>query len=372
MPQTHSSDSKQAYRSAGVDLDRADTVVEIAKRLAKETLVGSAIKTLGGIGSFSGAFELPAGYQQPVMLSACDGVGTKLKIAIETGLHHTVGIDLVAMSVNDILANGGKPLIFLDYVATSEIDPQVFEQILTGIKDGCKDAGCALLGGETAEMPGFYPKGDYDLAGFCLGIVEKSRMLPKMDRMQAGDVLIGLSSSGFHSNGYSLVRKVVSDQALAYEVILPELGTSLAEALLEPTKIYVQPVLNALEKFPDAIHGLAHITGGGLIDNLPRVLPQHLNAAIDSNSWPRPAVYNWLQTAAELDDVPLDDLTMAHTFNWGIGFVLVVKADTAHAVLEHLRSLLGEDAVHRIGVLTDHPQETRQENRVILQDIPVL
>lgn len=322
--------SDEAYRQAGVDLKRADAVVDIARKAASATKVPWL---LGGIGGFSGAFEIPPHYKQAVMLTACDGVGTKLKIAFDANVHDTVGIDLVAMSVNDILVNGGEPLAFLDYVATSRIEPDTLDQILTGIAEGCKQSGCALLGGETAEMPGFYQYKEYDLAGFCVGAVEKTQMYPRLDQLQAGDILIGLSSSGLHSNGYSLVRKICfQDHQLSLHDIPEGLNEPLYKTLLAPTRIYVKPVLSLLKAFPSAVRAMVHVTGGGFYDNIPRVLPDHLSAVIQRNTWTPPPVFEVLQRLGNLSNE-----TMAHTFNCGIGFILVVSADEEAAVLSHLK-----------------------------------
>ncbi len=328
--------SHEAYKAAGVDLDRADAVVEIAKRLAASTRQPGV---LGGIGGFSGAFELPPGMRQPVLLSACDGVGTKLKLAQQTGIHHTVGIDLVAMNVNDILVSGGQPLVFLDYVATSQILPAQFEQILTGIADGCKQAACTLLGGETAEMPGFYAPEEYDLAGFSVGVVEKDATYPKA--VQAGDVLIGLPATGPHSNGYSLIRKLVEGQDLTQPV--PGTNTPLGEALMAPTRIYVQPVLKLLETHP--VRAMVHITGGGFFDNLPRVLPENLGVQLQP--WTLPPIFKHLQALGGLD-LP----TMMHTFNCGVGFVLIVPPEAADAVLAETASWYPEGPSFKLGVVT--------------------
>jgi phosphoribosylformylglycinamidine cyclo-ligase len=322
--------SDEAYRQAGVDLKRAEAVVDLARQAA-----GRAPKTnlLGGIGGFSGAFEIPAGYRQPVLLSACDGVGTKLKLAFLTGRHDTVGIDLVAMSVNDLLVNGGQPLVFLDYFATDQIRPEILEPVLAGIAEGCAQAGCALAGGETAEMPGLYSDGEYDLAGFAVGVVEKDRMLPRLDVLKPGDVLVGLASSGLHSNGYSLVRKIIlSDHRQDLNAIPEGWNETLADALLTPTRIYINPVLNWLSGLDGAIKAMVHVTGGGFYDNIPRVLSPGVSARVAFKSWDRPAIFPYLQTLGGLTDE-----AMAHTFNCGIGMVLVVSADQVESVLNASR-----------------------------------
>jgi phosphoribosylformylglycinamidine cyclo-ligase len=341
--------SDEAYRQSGVDLQSAAAVVEIARKAAADT---SRPWLLGGIGGFSGAFEIPPGYRQPALLCACDGVGTKLKLAFECNRHDTVGIDLVAMSVNDILVSGGKPLVFLDYVATEKILPDQLAEILKGISEGCRQAGCALLGGETAEMPGFYAKNEYDLAGFCVGIVEKERLYPKKDQIRAGDVLIGLFSSGLHSNGFSLVRKILKDQALDLQQTIPELNATLAEALLAPTRIYVAAVLALLDACPEAVHAMVHVTGGGFYDNIPRILPPGLSAELDSSRWKVPAIFSYLQRLGALDNE-----TMWHTFNCGIGFILIVDNEASEAVLRFLNDKTSETA-QIIGKLTSTPNRS--------------
>jgi len=346
LPPTHSS---EAYRQAGVDLDRADAVVGIAKTAAQQSVTGDArVRLLNAIGGFSGAFELPPGYTQPVILTACDGVGTKLKLANQLNKHDTVGIDLVAMSVNDILVNGGEPLAFLDYVATSQINPPILEAILAGISEGCRQAGCALVGGETAEMPGFYSEGEYDLAGFCVGAAEKADLYPRLDRVADGDVLIGIASSGLHSNGYSLVRKIVADHHLKLTDTPEILAETLGQALITPTRIYVKPVLALLKQFPDAVNAMVHVTGGGFYDNIPRVLPKTLSAIIDKNTWPKPPIFDYLQKLSGLSDE-----TIAYTFNWGIGYILIVKPEFKADILKQL----GNDAFE-IGKLkqSDKPE----------------
>ncbi len=323
-----SAPSDEAYRQAGVDLRQAGAVVEIARRAAART---SSRAKIGGIGGFSGAFELPADIRQPVLLSACDGVGTKLKLAIDSGIHDTVGIDLVAMNVNDILATGGEPLVFLDYVATGKIRPEIFQAILDGIAEGCRQAGCALTGGETAEMPGFYPGGEYDLAGFCVGVAEKENLYPRTEDIREGDVLIGLASSGFHSNGYSLVRKIIADQKLDLGEHLEGTDKTLLQAVLEPTRIYVRPVLDLLKAHPTAVRAMAHITGGGFQENIPRMLPEDFSVAVEASAWQWPPLFRHFQQAAGLDDA-----TMLNTFNCGIGFVLLVDPALAQTVTAHL------------------------------------
>ncbi len=327
------------YSEAGVSLERADRVVEIAKAQAQRTQQlaqqqqhnHASITLLNAIGGFASAFTLPEGYTQPVLLSSCDGVGTKLKWALEWGAHHAVGQDLVAMSVNDVLVHGGRPLAFLDYYATGRIAPEVFEEVLKGIAEACTLAGCALVGGETAEMPGMYAQQDYDLAGFCLGIVEKSKMLPKINQIQPGDVLIGLTASGFHSNGYSLLRHLFPDTT-----VIPE---AMRDAFMRATPIYVPWVQACLNQFPEAVLAAAHITGGGLLDNLPRVLPLGVNAVFDWGSWPLPQVMQWV-----CDEKQVSRETLTHTFNAGLGFVLIVRKEQATALLEFFSGLLSQDS----------------------------
>ncbi|WP_293647264.1 phosphoribosylformylglycinamidine cyclo-ligase [Thiolapillus sp.] len=314
-----------SYRQAGVDIDAGNALVENIKPLVRNTFRPGVLAGLGGFGAL---FELPADqYSQPVLVSGTDGVGTKLKLAMMLGKHDTIGIDLVAMCVNDIIVAGAEPLFFLDYFATGKLLVDRATDIVAGIAKGCELAGCALTGGETAEMPGMYQGDDYDLAGFSVGIVEKSKIL-QGDRVQAGDVLLGLASSGPHSNGYSLIRKVIKVSNADLSADLD--GQPLGEALLQPTRIYVKSLL-ALLKETD-VHALAHITGGGLTENIPRVLPANTAAHIDTKSWPRPAVFQWLQ-----DNGNIDPGEMLRTFNSGIGMVVCVAAEDAakaQAVLE--------------------------------------
>jgi phosphoribosylformylglycinamidine cyclo-ligase len=324
--------SDDPYRQAGVDLKRADAVVGIAKTAAAKTLSKGILSTIGG---FSGAFELPEGMRQPVMLSACDGVGTKLKLAFLLNKHDTVGIDLVAMSVNDILVNAGTPLAFLDYMASSTIDTDILASVLAGVAEGCVQAGCALLGGETAEMPGFYEAGEYDLAGFCVGVVEKQALTPHRDRpVLVGDVLIGLASSGLHSNGFSLVRKVLlTDHAIDLNHTPTGFTAPLGETLLTPTRIYVKPVLALLKAMPNVVSAMVHVTGGGFTDNVPRILPHGLGVHINPTAWERPSIYAYLQQLGRLSDE-----AMLHTFNCGIGYILVVPPSQVVAVTAFLNN----------------------------------
>jgi phosphoribosylformylglycinamidine cyclo-ligase len=328
------------YREAGVDIDAGETLVEAIKPLAKSTARSGADAGLGGFGAF---FDLKAaGYRDPLLVATTDGVGTKLKIAIEASKHDSVGIDLVAMCVNDLVVQGAEPLFFLDYFATGKLDVAAASAIIAGIADGCRQAGCALVGGETAEMPGMYAKGDYDLAGFAVGAVERDQALTGAD-VKEGDVILGIASSGLHSNGFSLVRKIVEQSGLGWTEACPfDTRKSLGEALMTPTRIYVKSVLAAIKG--GGVKALAHITGGGLVDNLPRVLPDALQADIDGASWKLPAVFGWLKKTG---GVPIEDLV--RTFNCGIGMVAVV-APAAEAAVTQLLKDNGE-TVHRIGAI---------------------
>ena len=321
-----------SYKKAGVDVEAGYSAVERIKVIAKKTLIPGV---LGGLGSFGGMFELPTGYRQPVLVSGTDGVGTKLKIAFELQQHHTIGIDCVAMCVNDILCQGARPLFFLDYIATGKLNPEQVAQIVEGIGEGCMQAGCALLGGETAEMPDFYENGEYDVAGFAVGIVEKDKIMTS-DRVQTGDALIALPSSGVHSNGFSLVRKV-----------LPHDKETL-ETLLTPTKIYVKTIQSCMERFD--IHSIAHVTGGGLIENIPRILSSTQSATIWEDKLVVHDVFHKIQAAG---NIPL--MEMYNTFNMGVGMVLAVSQSIAGDVVEHLASI-GEDA-YIVGVVEDRKQE---------------
>jgi len=330
------------YRDAGVDIDEGERLVDLIKPAAKSTARPGAEAGLGG---FAAVFDpKAAGFKDPIFLATTDGVGTKLKIAIESGRHETVGIDLVAMCVNDLSAQGAEPVMFLDYYATSKLDADQAALVVRGIAEGCKQAGCALSGGETAEMPGMYAKGDYDLAGFAIGAAERGTLLPRVDEMKAGDVIVGVASSGCHSNGYSLVRKIVERSGLTWDAPAPfEHGKTLAEALLAPTRIYAK----ALKPLFDAklIMGLAHITGGGLVENTPRALPDHLAADFQWDAWTRPAVFEWLQTTG---GVPEED--MRRTFNLGVGLSLIVDPAKANDVIARLNAA-GERAF-KIGQLS--------------------
>lgn len=325
------SSSHQAYKEAGVDLARAGEVVDIAKAAA--ACAHRPDISLGGIGGFSGAFRLPVGYKSPVLLAACDGVGTKLELAQQLGQLQGLGQDLVAMSVNDLLVQGAEPLVFLDYVATGRIEPDELTILLGSIGKACAESGCTLLGGETAEMPGFYPTGRFDLAGFAVGVAEEQALYPKQSALTAGDKLIGLASSGFHSNGYSLVRKLIVQHKPDLTKPLEANGQPLSQLLLEPTRLYVKPVLALLKAFPQAVRAMVHITGGGFQDNLPRVLPSYLQAQVNVSAWSWSPVALWLKQLGNLSDE-----TMLNTFNCGIGFVLIVDSACESDVLNWLKA----------------------------------
>ncbi|AMY68594.1 phosphoribosylformylglycinamidine cyclo-ligase [Frigidibacter mobilis] len=309
------------YAAAGVDIDAGNALVERIKPAAKRT---DRPGTMSGLGGFGALFDLKAaGYSDPILVAATDGVGTKLRIAIDTGNVETIGIDLVAMCVNDLVCQGAEPLLFLDYFATGKLDVDQATRIIEGIAQGCADSGCALVGGETAEMPGMYHKGDFDLAGFAVGAMERGAALPA--GVVAGDVLLGLGSNGVHSNGYSLVRKVVELAGLGWDAPAPFAKGALGQALLAPTRLYVRQALAAIRA--GGVHGLAHITGGGLTENLPRVLPEGLGAEIDLAAWQLPPVFRWLAETAGMEQAEL-----LKTFNCGIGMILVVAADRAEAL----------------------------------------
>jgi phosphoribosylformylglycinamidine cyclo-ligase len=325
-----------SYRDVGVDIDAGDALVERIKPFAKRTL---RPEVLAGIGGFGALVELPQRFKAPVLVSGTDGVGTKLKLAFALGRHDTVGIDLVAMSANDVLVQGAEPLFFLDYFACGKLDVAVAADVVQGIARGCELAGCALIGGETAELPGMYPEGEYDLAGFCVGVVEKDRIIDGRD-IAAGDALLGLASSGAHSNGYSLIRRIL-------ERAQPDLGADfggrpLADVLMAPTRIYVKPVLRLVHDVP--VKGLAHITGGGLLENIPRILPAGVRAALDRSAWPLPPLFGWLQREGGVPDAEL-----FRVFNCGIGMVVVVAARDAERAAAALRA--AGETVYRLGVI---------------------
>ncbi|NCR39221.1 MAG: phosphoribosylformylglycinamidine cyclo-ligase [Microcystis aeruginosa W13-11] len=317
------------YKEAGVDVEAGRAFVEKIRQNVESTFRPEVI---GGLGGFGGYFQLPSGYQQPVLVSGTDGVGTKLKIAHSLNCHDTVGIDLVAMCVNDVLTSGAEPLFFLDYLATGKLEASQLAAVVSGIASACRDSGCTLLGGETAEMPGFYSAGEYDLAGFCVGIVEKSQLLDG-SKVQIGDVAIGLASSGVHSNGFSLVRKIIDTQGLNWQDC-PAIfsGSSLGEVLLTPTRLYVKPVLELLRSGLD-IHAMAHITGGGIPENLPRCLGKGHSVRIYRESWPVLPIFHWL---AQMGSVNAE--AMFNTFNMGIGFVIIVPSDLAQLTINQLQS----------------------------------
>jgi phosphoribosylformylglycinamidine cyclo-ligase len=323
-----------SYRAAGVDIDAGDQLVENIKPIARRTLRDGV---LAGIGGFGALFEVPKRFQNPVLVSGTDGVGTKLKLAFQLGRHDTIGIDLVAMSVNDILVQGAEPLFFLDYFACGRLDVTTATSVIKGIAAGCEQAGCALIGGETAEMPGMYSPGEYDLAGFAVGVVEKDRILDG-SRIAPRDIVLGLASSGAHSNGYSLIRRILERDAT--DLYSDFHGQPLADVLLAPTRIYVKPVLALIQQVQ--VKGLAHITGGGLLENLPRILQSHLTVELEREAWPQPPLFSWLQQKGGVSDQE-----MFRVFNCGIGMVAVVGEGEAEAAVQQLRAA-GERA-YRIG-----------------------
>ncbi|MGG7607244.1 phosphoribosylformylglycinamidine cyclo-ligase [Massilia sp. BKSP1R2A-1] len=323
-----------SYRDAGVDIDAGDALVEAIKPFAKRTMREGV---LGGIGGFGGLFEISKKYKEPVLVSGTDGVGTKLRLAFELNRHDTVGIDLVAMSVNDILVQGAEPLFFLDYFACGKLDVPTATAVVKGIAQGCEESGCALLGGETAEMPGMYPDGEYDLAGFAVGAVEKSQIIDG-SKIVPGDVVLGLASSGIHSNGYSLVRKII-------QVANPDLeadfhGRKLSDVLMAPTRLYVKPILALIQAME--VKGLVHITGGGLVENIPRVLADNLSAVLDAKSWTMPPLFQWLQQHGGVADAE-----MHRVFNCGIGMTVIVAKENADAAMAQLQA--AGETVYRIG-----------------------
>ena len=334
------------YRDAGVDIDAGDQLVENIKPFAKRTM---RPEVLGDLGGFGALVEISKKYQNPVLVSGTDGVGTKLKLAFEWDIHHTVGIDLVAMSVNDILVQGAEPLFFLDYFACGKLDVARATDVIKGIAEGCEQSGCALIGGETAEMPGMYPEGEYDLAGFAVGMVEKSKVINGRS-IRPGDVVLGLASNGAHSNGYSLIRKIIerSNPDLDAEF---DGGKTLRQAIIAPTRLYVKPILAALKKFE--IKGMAHITGGGLTENIPRVLPENCVAQIDAQSWPLPKLFQWLQQAGNVEQQE-----MYRTFNCGIGMAVIVPTEQADAAQAFLAGQ-GE-TVYRLGTIRERAGSEHQ------------
>jgi len=343
---------RQAYAAAGVDIDAGNALVEAIKPLAKSTARTGADAGLGGFGAL---FDLKAaGFRDPILVSTTDGVGTKLKVAIDHGKHDTVGIDLVAMCVNDLIVQGAEPLLFLDYFATGKLDIASAKQVVAGIAEGCRQAGCALVGGETAEMPGMYGAGDYDLAGFSVGAVERDQILPSKE-LREGDIVLGLASNGVHSNGFSLVRKLVAQENLRYDAPAPfDKTQALGDALLTPTRIYVKPVLKAVRA--GLVKAMAHITGGGLLENIPRVLPDGLGVWLGADTWQAPPIFNWLAKTGNIEAQE-----MARTFNCGIGMVLIVAAEH---VDETKRILTAEgEKVFRIGEV----EINKSTHRVMLE-----
>jgi phosphoribosylformylglycinamidine cyclo-ligase len=338
IPSAKPSPSPLSYKDAGVDIDAGDALIQRIKPLAKKTMREGV---LAGIGGFGALFEVPKRYKEPVLVSGTDGVGTKLKLAFEWNMHDTVGIDLVAMSVNDVLVQGAEPLFFLDYFACGKLDIDTAAAVIGGIAKGCELSGCALIGGETAEMPGMYPAGEYDLAGFAVGAVEKSKILTGQN-VKPGDVVLGLASHGVHSNGFSLVRKCIERAEGNLPATLD--GKPFKQAIMEPTRLYVKNVLAALAQHP--IKALAHITGGGLLENIPRVLPEGYAAHLQKGSWPQTELFAWLQATAGIDDTEMN-----RTFNNGIGMVVVIAANDASACAATLRA--SGEQVFEIGVIAE-------------------
>ncbi|AQU82597.1 MAG: phosphoribosylformylglycinamidine cyclo-ligase [Halomonas sp.] len=340
-----------SYKDAGVDIDAGNALVDRIKHVAKRT---TRPEVMGGLGGFGALCELPAGYKQPVLVSGTDGVGTKLRLAMDLGKHDTIGIDLVAMCVNDLIVAGAEPLLFLDYYATGKLDIDIAADVVTGIGAGCELAGCALVGGETAEMPGMYEGNDYDLAGFCVGVVEKAEILDG-SKVAEGNVLLGLASSGPHSNGYSLIRKILDVSNASLDETVG--GQALGDALMAPTRIYVKSLLSMMRGTDISVHALSHITGGGLLENIPRVLPDTLAADIDLTTWQRPEVFNWLQAKGNVNETE-----MHRVLNCGIGMVVVVSAEQADSAMAHLTEQ-GE-TVYQIGTIIK-----RQDEAVVLKNM---
>ena len=338
--------SPLTYKDAGVDIDAGDQLVENIKPFAKRTM---RAEVLGGIGGFGALVEVSKKFKNPVMVSGTDGVGTKLKLAFQLNKHDTVGQDLVAMSVNDILVQGAEPIFFLDYFACGKLDVAIATDVVKGIAHGCELAGCALIGGETAEMPSMYPVGEYDLAGFAVGLIEKEKIITGRS-IEAGDAVLGLASSGAHSNGYSLIRRIIERSGVDLHAVN---NRQLALDLLAPTRIYVKPLLALLAAHPDMVKGMAHITGGGLTENIPRVLPDSVKAVIDSKSWAAPPVFAWLQEQGKVEAAE-----MARTFNCGIGMVVIVARDNAAVTMAHLRA--AGETVFDIGEIRSREPGERQ------------
>jgi len=350
---TVTSQTPLTYRDAGVDIDTGEALVQRIKPLVERTMRPGVLSGLGGFGAL---FELPAGYRQPVLVSGTDGVGTKLRLAFDWQRHRTVGIDLVAMSVNDILVQGAEPLYFLDYFACGVLSVETATEVVAGIAEGCAQAGCALIGGETAEMPGMYPEGEYDLAGFAVGIVEKEEIIDGQ-QIKSGDALLALPSSGPHSNGYSLIRKILERANAKPEDTLN--GQTLADLVMAPTRIYVPAVLAALKAHPGVIKGMAHITGGGLTENIPRVLPDGLGAQIDSTAWQLPKLFQWLQTQGQVTNEE-----MRRVFNCGIGMVVIVPESEAAAVTATLQAQ-GEQVITLGQVVENDATQTADRLQII-------
>lgn len=330
MTDSKTSPTSLSYKDAGVDIDAGNALIDRIKHVAKAT---RRPEVMAGLGGFGALCELPTGYKEPVLVSGTDGVGTKLRLAMDLGIHDTIGIDLVAMCVNDLVVAGAEPLFFLDYYATGKLNIDTAAAVVEGIGKGCELAGCSLVGGETAEMPGMYEGEDYDLAGFCVGIAEKSKLIDG-SKVKAGDTLIGLTSSGAHSNGYSLIRKII--EVSGADLQSPLGDQSLAKALMAPTKIYVKAILSLMQSCN--IHALSHITGGGLLENIPRVLPENCKAVIDTESWQRPAIFDWLQSKGNVDH-----LEMHRTFNCGVGMIISVDNADVEQALKTLNAA-GEEA----------------------------
>ncbi|MFD2655904.1 phosphoribosylformylglycinamidine cyclo-ligase [Gracilibacillus thailandensis] len=329
------------YKDAGVDVNAGYKAVDLMKKHITKT---NRPEVIGGVGAFAGLFDLSKfSYEEPVLVSGTDGVGTKLKLAFTLGKHDTVGVDLVAMCVNDIVAQGADPLFFLDYIACGKNQPEKIEQIVKGITDGCVQSGAALIGGETAEMPGMYSEDEYDLAGFVVGIADKKQIITG-EKIKVGDKIIGLTSSGVHSNGFSLVRKIIDDKGLHYQDQVPELSKTLGEALLEPTKIYTKAIQQL--KLDLTIKGISHITGGGFYENLPRAIPEHLGVRIEKGSWQKPAIFDYLQKQADLQEEE-----MYGVFNMGIGMAVIIEAHEADMALQLLKDINEQAAI--IGEVTE-------------------
>jgi len=345
---SHPKQPSLSYKDAGVDIDAGNTLVERIKQVAKRT---RRPEVLAGLGGFGALFSLPSGYKEPVLVSGTDGVGTKLKLAMDLGIHDTIGIDLVAMCVNDLVVCGAEPLFFLDYYATGKLHVDTAAAVVTGIGQGCELAGCSLVGGETAEMPGMYEGEDYDLAGFCVGIVEKSGIIDG-SAVHVGDALIGLASSGPHANGYSLIRKIIEVSGADPRTEMVD-GKPLGELLLTPTRIYVKTLLGLVEHAHVPVHAISHITGGGLLENIPRVLPESAKAVIDTKSWQMPAIFDWLQRNGNVSATE-----MSRTFNCGVGMVICVPQDAVQTALDTLH-IAGEEAFVMGEIAHAEPGEQR-------------